>query len=128
MPVTRLGHVNIQTPLFDETIAFYETALGLSRGPAASVNDQTGFAWLYDAAGAAVVHVNPPADGQPAREAGLRNRLDHVAFDCSDPDAFAARLASAGVAFRSGDSEAGNLRQFVLYDPNGLKVELTFRL
>ena len=79
-------------------------------------------------AGDAVIHVNAPLHGEPPREAGLKSRLDHVAFDCTGPEAFAARLKGAGVAFRSSDSEAGGLRQFVLHDPNGLKVELTFRL
>lgn len=128
MPVTRLGHVNIQTPLFAETIAFYEAALGLRRGRAASMHDQDQYAWLYDDRGVAVVHVNAPRAGQPEPATGVVSRLDHVAFDCTDPEGFAARLDAAAIPYSSSDSEAGRLRQFALRDPNDLKVELTFQL
>lgn len=127
MKVERLGHVNIRTPAFEETCAFYERALGLTRGPAASMLDQTGNAWLYDEGGHPVIHVNSPSAGEAPREAGVSARLDHVAFDCSDVAGFEARLRELGIPHRTAPTPAGGLVQINLHDPNGIKVELTFR-
>ena len=127
MKVERLGHFNIRTPAFEETCTFYERALGLTRGPAASMIDQTLNAWLYDAGGHPVVHVNAPVAGEAPRGAGLSERLDHVAFDCSGLDGFEARLRDLGIPHRTAPTAAGGIVQINLHDPNGIKVELTFR-
>ncbi len=127
MKVERLGHINIRTPLFEETLAFYERVLGLRRGEAASMRDQSGNAWLYDEAGAPLIHVNSPLPGEAVRPAGADGRLDHVAFDCSDADGFRARLDALGLAYRAAPTAAGGLFQINLHDPNGIKLELTFR-
>ena len=125
MPVQRLGHVNVRTPLLEETVAFYERALGLKRGEAKTVSDQVNFVWLYDDAGIAVVHVNRPPEGEPPR-AIAPGRLDHFAFECADPNGFAQRLRDADVPFQAVRTPQGGLIQYILHDPNGLKIELTF--
>lgn len=124
MPVEALAHINLRTPLIDETVAFYEAALGLRRGPAATMTDQVNNAWLHDAAGRPLIHINSPLDGEIARPPITPGRLDHVAFDCTDLGGTAERLRAAGVVFV--ETSLPGLTQINLYDPNGLKVELTF--
>ncbi len=126
MPLTRLGHVNIRTPLVEETVRFFEAGLGLRRGKAATTIDQVNNVWLYDARGAPVIHVNAPAPGEAARPADVLSRLDHMAFDCADPEGMATRLRAAGIPFVTVRTEAGGFVQYNCCDPNGLKVELTF--
>lgn len=126
MPLTRLGHVNIRTPLVEETVRFFEVGLGLKRGQAATTIDQVNNVWLYDERGAPVIHVNAPAPGEAERPADVVSRLDHMAFDCTDPAAFAARLKAARIPFVTVHTEAGGYVQYNCRDPNGLKVELTF--
>src|SRR3546814_3876582 len=66
----------------------------LVRGPASTMADQTRNAWLYDRDGRAIIHVNMPAKDEDIPAIGARGRMDHVAFDCRDPDAMEARLRS----------------------------------
>ncbi|WP_174275247.1 VOC family protein [Sphingomonas bacterium] len=126
MPVLRLAHANIRTPDLEETVRFFEAALDLRRGPALTTIDQHRYAWLYDRNGIAVIHVNAPHEDEPPRAAGLENRLDHIAFDCVDPEGFADRLRAAAMLFEVVHSETGGFVQYNLRDPNGIKVELTF--
>jgi catechol 2,3-dioxygenase-like lactoylglutathione lyase family enzyme len=117
MRVDRLGHVNIRTPAFADTIAFYEAVLGLRAGPAASANARLQNVWLYDEAGDAIIHVHPE---------GAASRFDHFALDCSGLDSCIARLDEQGISFERFRIEARGLTQLNITDPNGLKVELTF--
>ncbi|MDE1916003.1 MAG: VOC family protein [Sphingomonadales bacterium] len=127
MRVDRLGHVNIRTPLFEETLLFYEACLGFRRGPAVSAVMRPDNVWLYDEQGQPLIHVNAPLPGEAAAPAGQASRLDHVAFDCSGLSSCRERLTANGVAFREQPLPARRLHQLNLLDPNGIKVELTFR-
>lgn len=124
--MARLGHVNIRTPLLEETVSFFEVGLGLRRGPAATTTDQVNNVWLYDERGAPVIHVNALAPGEAARPTDVLSRLDHVAFDCVDPEGVAERLRASSIPFTTVHTEAGGYIQYNCRDPNGLKVELTF--
>lgn len=126
MRVERLGHVNIRTPAFAETIAFYETCLGLRAGPAASAQNRPQNVWLYDEAGDPIIHVNGPLAHEIVPPHGGASRLDHFALDCSGLDSCIARLETHGVAFQRTRIAARALTQLTLIDPNGIKVELTF--
>jgi len=126
MRVDRLGHVNIRTPAFADTIAFYEAALGLRAGPAASANARLQNVWLYDEAGDAIIHVNGPMPGETVHPEGAASRFDHFALDCSGLDSCIARLDEQGISFERFRIEARGLTQLNITDPNGLKVELTF--
>jgi catechol 2,3-dioxygenase-like lactoylglutathione lyase family enzyme len=120
----RIGHINIRTPALEETLAFYEAVLGLRRGPAATMSDQSRNAWLFDEAGRAVIHVNMPPDGAaPLTPGGV---LDHVAFDCDDLAGMRGRLQALGLPFRERETRVPGLTQINLHDPNGVKLELTF--
>jgi catechol 2,3-dioxygenase-like lactoylglutathione lyase family enzyme len=124
--IERIGHINIRTPLLEETLAFYEAVFGLVRGPAKTMSDQTRNAWLYDGDGRAIIHVNMPHDDEAVPPPGHRGRMDHVAFDCHDPDAMEARLRALGIPYRRRTTLVEGLDQIVLADPNGLALELAF--
>jgi len=126
MRVDRLGHVNIRTPAFDETIAFYEAALGLRAGPAVSANIRLQNVWLYDEAGDAIIHVNGPMPGETVHPEGAASRFDHFALDCSGLDSCIARLEEQGIDFERFRIDLRGMTQLNITDPNGLKVELTF--
>ena len=125
MAIEAIGHVNIKTPIFAETVAFWEAAFGLVRGPAATMADQEHNAWLHAADGRALIHVNTLAPGDE-RAADVVSRLDHVAFDCSDLPGTKARLDAAGIAYTLVETRVPGLVQINLREPNGVKVELTF--
>ena len=123
--IDRIGHINIRTPLLEETLAFYERLMDLRRGDALTMTDQANNAWLFDDSGRAVVHVNKcPADEEvPA--AGAPNRLNHVAFDIRDLPAMERRLEEMRLSFRKYPIETcPGLTLLVTQDPNGITLEL----
>ena len=126
MAIERIGHINIRTPEFAATMAFFETLFDLVRGPAATMADQTKNAWLHSADGRPIIHVNAMLPGEVDRPAGAPGRLDHIAFDCSDQPGMAARLDRAGVDYDVRQTRVPGLIQFNLRDPNGIRIELTF--
>ena len=126
MAIDRIGHINIRTPDFEATMVFFETVLGLVRGPAATMADQTRNGWLHGSDGRPIIHVNATLPGEIARPAGANGRLDHVAFDCSDQGGMAERLDRAGIWYEVLRTRLPGLVQFNLIDPNGIRVELTF--
>lgn len=126
MRVEGLGHVNIRTPDFDATIDFYERAVGLIAGPAASASMRPQNVWLHDAAGRPIIHVNGPLPGEVANPAGAGSRLDHFAMDCEGLDDCIGRLDAEDIPFERVRIEARGMTQLNIYDPNGIKVELTF--
>ncbi|MBY8828695.1 VOC family protein [Hephaestia mangrovi] len=124
--IERIGHINIRTPLMEETLRFYERLFDLVRGPAATMADQRRNAWLYDRDGRAIIHVNMPGKDEPVPAIGTRGRMDHIAFDCRDPDAMEERLRQAGVPYLRRETRVAGLTQIVLKDPNGINLELAF--
>jgi catechol 2,3-dioxygenase-like lactoylglutathione lyase family enzyme len=124
--IERIGHINIRTPLLEETLAFYEALFGLVRGPARTMADDSRNAWLYDRSGRAIIHVNMPHDDEAVPPVGSRGRMDHVAFDCRDPDAMEARLQALAIPYRRRATRIAGLEQIVLVDPNGINLELAF--
>ena len=124
--IQRIGHINIRTPLLEETLAFYEAVLALRRGPARTMADQSCNAWLYDGNGRALIHVNMPAADEFVPAIGARGRIDHVAFDGRDPDAMEERLRRLGIDYVRRETLVSGLTQIVLRDPNGIVLELAF--
>ena len=124
--IERIGHINIKTPLFAETCAFYEALFDLARVPALTMADQERNAWLATADGHAVIHVNTSVDTAPAADGPAR--LDHVAFECRDVAAMRARLDALGVRYAHAVSRIPTLEQIFFTDPNGIRIELTFDL
>jgi catechol 2,3-dioxygenase-like lactoylglutathione lyase family enzyme len=106
---------------------FYADVLGLRAGR------RPGFGfpgyWMY-LGDRPVVHLagSLPADGQAAPEGGpgSTGRFDHVSFHAGDLDAVQMRLGALGISFRGSPVPGFDLYQIVIYDPAGVKVELTF--
>jgi catechol 2,3-dioxygenase-like lactoylglutathione lyase family enzyme len=124
--MARLAHVNIRTPRFEETVAFYERVLGLTRAAAATRPDSARHAWMSEADGRPSIHVQ----GEPAGEQAGRSTsplYHHIAFDCSDAEHWRRRLDALGEPYEEMVFREAGLVQFNLVDPNGLVVELTFK-
>lgn len=121
--IDRIGHINIKTPLFEETCAFYTGLFDLVRGPAHTMADQDANAWLSTAAGQPIIHVNTGADAIPV---GAPSRLDHIAFECRDVAEMRARLEQMGVSYVHSPTRVEWMQQIFFRDPNGIRIELTF--
>lgn len=125
MRILKIDHVNIRTPLFEETLRFYEECLGMVRGPAGSVNGRPQNLWLY-ADGVPLIHVNGPTGDEVVADIGAKSRLDHVALACADLGQWRAHLTAKGVPFREAKLQGRDVTQINIYDPNGVKIELQF--
>ncbi len=53
-------------------------------------------------------------------------RLDHVAFNCENPDDVLGKLRRADIPFQENKVWEVGLLQVFVYDPDGLQVELNF--
>lgn len=123
MPALGLNHYNIRAgqPLIGRVRDFYVDVIGLHEGWRPPF-DFPGH-WLY-AGDAAVVHlVETSAEQITAPPAGT---LDHVAFTCTDVDAFEAKLNSLGIEYRKAAVPGAPLKQLFVKDPAGNGVELNF--
>ncbi|MET0293627.1 MAG: VOC family protein [Phenylobacterium sp.] len=140
MVVRRLEHYNIRTTRLDETLRFYDQALGMKAGRPPMAPPDFPTTWIYDDSGVAAIHLTPvdPADPQASYARISRYRggepdaafhgsgaIDHLAFECDDYDAVRARLQAMALAFV--ENEFPGLRQLFVKDPNGLTLELNFR-
>jgi catechol 2,3-dioxygenase-like lactoylglutathione lyase family enzyme len=123
--IDRIGHINIRTPLFEETLGFYERLLGLKRGPSRATPGPDNV-WLFADNGRPVVHVNLTQEGEKVPEVGSRGRLHHVAFDCRDYDAMVKRLGEMNQPYQRYETALDGLFLIVTTDPNGILVELSF--
>ena len=119
--IAGLDHINIQTPVVEETCAFFESIVGLKRG----FRPDFPFpgAWLY-LGEKAVVHIIGMTD-EKAGAAGS-GRVNHVGFMASGYASLLDRVRSAGIAHEIRDVPGANQRQVFMKDPNGVAVELAF--
>ena len=127
-PVAGLAHVTIKTADLAATIAFYETVLSLKQLPRPPFNFPG--AWLGIPDGEALVHL---VAGDRAREADGSvavgsAAIDHVSFWARGYEAQRARFTAFGLPYRSQPVPDSALAQLFVYDPNGVLIELTYRL
>ena len=123
-----LAHVAIKAADLPATIAFYRQALGLIELP----RPPFGFpgAWLGAPDGEALLHLYGGArardadGGAPVGGAAI----DHVSLWARGHEAQRARFEALGLPYRSQPVPATNLAQLFVYDPNGVLLELTYRL
>jgi catechol 2,3-dioxygenase-like lactoylglutathione lyase family enzyme len=123
--IDRIGHVNIRTPLLEETLSFYEQLLDLKRGTCLTQPAPENV-WLYADNGRAVIHVNVPPPSEEVPPVGSRGRVHHVAFDCRDYEAIVARLKAMNQAYMRHETPVDGLFLLTTVDPNGINVELSF--
>jgi catechol 2,3-dioxygenase-like lactoylglutathione lyase family enzyme len=119
--VDKLEHYNIVTEKLDETAAFYEAIIGLKKG----YRPDFGFpgVWLY-LGQEPVVHLMQLGEDR-GKETGP---LDHVAFRGNDYAAFKRHLAANRVAFNERFVKQAGMHQVFIEDPNGVTVEVNFRV
>jgi catechol 2,3-dioxygenase-like lactoylglutathione lyase family enzyme len=117
-----LDHFNIRTRKLTETVRFYESILGLEKGP--RPNFAFPGAWMYSE-GKAVVHlVDISATDEPQKpDSGV---VHHVAFASTGFDGMADRLKSRGTPFEARQVPGGELWQIFVNDPNGVMIELNY--
>ena len=117
-----LDHFNIRTRKLTETVRFYESVLGLEKGP--RPNFAFPGAWMYSE-GKAVVHlVDISATDEPQKpDSGV---VHHVAFASTGFDGMADRLKSRAMPFEARQVPGGELWQIFVNDPNGVMIELNY--
>jgi catechol 2,3-dioxygenase-like lactoylglutathione lyase family enzyme len=117
-----LDHFNIRTRKLTDTVRFYESILGLEKGP--RPNFAFPGAWMYSE-GKAVVHlVDISATDEPQKpDSGV---VHHVAFASTGFDGMADRLKSRGMPFEARQVPGGELWQIFVNDPNGVMIELNY--
>ncbi len=127
-PVLGLAHVAIKAADLPATIAFYRDVLGLAEVPRPPF-DFPG-AWLGIPGGEALIHLYA---GERARNtdgsvAAGSAAIDHVSLWARGHEAQRRRFEEIGLPYRSQPVPATGLAQLFVYDPNGVMLELTFRL
>lgn len=117
-----LGHVTVRSADFGRTERFYCGLLGMRIGPRPAI--AVPGRWLY-IGDQAVLHVLPRTAEAPA---GAGGAIDHFALEADDLPAFERRLEAAGQPFESRRLADSDTWQIFLTDPDGARVELSFRM
>ncbi|HVS76297.1 MAG TPA: VOC family protein [Steroidobacteraceae bacterium] len=134
MPLTAIEHCLVITNDLEATRQFYCEALGLRLGPRPPLAFP-GY-WLY-VGEVPCIHVaewrtytaHSAETGLPvSAPAPGTGPVDHIAFNAADYEEMLARLARCGVQASRNDPPGGTLRQLFVTDPNGVKIELNFRV
>lgn len=125
MHVRRIDHVNLRTPLLEESVAFYTKLLGLRRGLLPGI-DPTRNAWLYDLSDQPIIHVNLPPNDEPVPDASHSGRIHHIALDCMNYDLIRQTISDMALPYEENHVESIGLRQLFVKDPNGVLLELNF--
>lgn len=115
----RLDHATINTRRLPETIAFYGHFLDLKPG----WRPDFGFpgAWLYPADGDyAIVHLIQTGAENPG------GMFDHIAFRGENLSAYLEKVDAAEGWFQALPVPGTPYAQVHHYDPNGVKIEVTF--
>ncbi len=130
--ILHLDHFAIRTARMQESLQFYCNVLGLQQGPRPQLPVEG--VWLYSGVTAILHLVELPSDGEatlsgaPAASAVSTRHVDHVALRAIGYEQMRARLLLAGVKLREASVPALNLRQLFFRDPNGIAIELNFRV
>jgi catechol 2,3-dioxygenase-like lactoylglutathione lyase family enzyme len=127
-PVLGLSHVAIKAADLAATISFYRDVLGLAEVPRPPF-DFPG-AWLGIPGGEALIHLyaGERARGADGGFAVGSAAVDHVSLWARGHEAQRARFAAYGLPYRSQPVPATGLAQLFVFDPNGVLIELTYRL
>jgi len=134
MPLNLMEHYLVLTDDIDITREFYIEVLGLADG----FRPELGFPgyWLY-LQDIPVLHIaewetytaHSNKVGIPVSTKSVSTgAFDHVAFNGTDPEALISRLEERHLAYHRNDVPHAGLVQLFLNDPNGIKLELNFRV
>lgn len=119
-----LDHFTLQCRPEDlaELRGFYADVFSLEDGPRPAFPFPGH--WLYSG-DRPIVHLAGKLTGRPAPSTGF---LDHISFQGRDLDGLRARLDDLGIPFAEVPVPGFPLHQIFLRDPQGLRLEVTFRL
>jgi catechol 2,3-dioxygenase-like lactoylglutathione lyase family enzyme len=116
----RLDHATIRSAKLKETIEFYGELLGFSPGWRPPL--QSNGAWLYAKGGDyPILHVI-----EVDEDIGRGGMFDHVAFRGVGLLEYLDKLRAAGQRFEARRVPETPYTQVHQYDPNGVKIEITF--
>lgn len=126
MAAIDIHHVNIKTLDLDATVDFYTGVLGMT-----VVSDRPDIgpgAWL-DFNGTQVhimsEHMALDKNGNYARGGAS---VDHLGILAEDFDSMKKTVIDNGIEWRQNDISPAGLWQLFFHDPNGILIELNFRL
>ena len=124
MAIGLVDHFNIviSPSQVEETLQFYREVLGLKDGFRPDFG-RPGW-WLY-AGEHPVLHISLK-EVAPTR--GSTGSFDHIALNATDWPEMKARLEHLGIPFREQLVDDNTVLQIFFEDPNGLKIELGFKL
>ncbi|GDX85877.1 diguanylate cyclase [Methylococcaceae bacterium] len=124
MNILDIDHYNLRAEpeLLDKLRDFYCSVVGLRIGKRPNLRS-SGY-WLY-AGNKAVLHLSQ-AKPDEIRQAHVNGTFDHVAFSCSDLQAFELHLNRLGIQYRKSQIADTMQTQLFLSDPAGNGVELNF--
>ena len=124
MPIGLVDHFNIviSPSQVDETLRFYREVLGLKDGFRPDFG-RPGW-WLYTG-DHPVLHISLK---EIASTAGATGSFDHVALNATDWPGMKATLESHGIPFEEQLVRDNTVMQIFFRDPNGLMVELDYKL
>jgi catechol 2,3-dioxygenase-like lactoylglutathione lyase family enzyme len=126
MPVRSLHHYTLRCAPedVDALAGFYTRVIGLQVGDRPEL--PLPGAWLY-AGGQPIVHIYANVDAQQASALGTSTGpLDHIAFRGENLAATRRHLRAIGCDFAEAPVPQRPLHQLFVFDPKGLKIELTF--
>ena len=124
MPVGLVDHFNlvISPSQVDATLRFYCEILGLKEGFRPTFG-RPGW-WLY-AGDHPVLHISLK---EIAPTVGPTGSFDHIALNATDWPGMKTTLERHGVAFEEQLVRDNTVLQIFFRDPNGLRVELDYKL
>ena len=134
MALTGMEHYLVLTSDLTATRDFYRDALGLEEGFRPPL-DFPGY-WMYIGA-TPVIHIaewrtytahSTGKDIPVSAPAASTGAFDHVAFNAADFAAVSARLERHGVTPARNLVSKSGMRQLFVFDPNGVKIEINFRV
>jgi len=129
-----MEHYLVLSDDIEETRRFYCEALGMQVGFRPAL-DFPGY-WLY-LGDTPCIHIGDwDAYSVWTKKAGIpissraegTGPLDHIAFNATDFDATLERLEGLGIGASRNCLDDIGLRQLFIKDPNGLMIELNFRV
>lgn len=121
-----VDHVTINTVDLAKTERFFVDIIGmeLARRPALRVDG----IWLKGGApdGPAVIHIVVRSD-HAKPDGALPNAVDHIALHAEDFERIKSRIDEHGLPWRGVTVDDFGLWQLMLFDPNGVLIELNFK-
>lgn len=135
MALETLDHYSVRTSDVEKTRLFYENVVGLRTGPRPDFPFPGAWMYLGERAVVHVIGIDPNDPSGPHGYLGERagteagtGAFDHIAFAAGDLEGMRAHFSANKIDFRERKVPNMPLHQIFVTDPNGLTIELNFRL